>query len=116
MIRSLPLAVHVTRRPRSEGRCVVLSHPPEVILQTHDVVFAEVFAALHFDEDQQLVARILHVMRRTDGDVDGLARLYFDIAIIRRDLRSSLDNDPMLGALRMFLVAETLAGATLQFV
>ena len=92
------------------GRGSPLASSAKVVLQTHDVVFTEIIAALHFDEDEQFVARILDAMRRTDGDVDSLARLYFDVAIIERDLRSALDNDPMLGALGVLLVAETLAG------
>src|SRR5438552_17811770 len=93
---------------RRESPQAPLSRPPKIILQTHNVVFTEIIAALHFDEDQQLVARILDAVGRSDGDVDCLSGRDDEVAIIQSHFRGALDYDPVLFSLRVLLITQTL--------
>jgi hypothetical protein len=81
----------------------------EVVFETLNVVFTEIIAALHLDEDQILVGGILHSMGRADRDVDRFAGANRDLSTIERNLGSSLYDHPVFGALRVFLVAESLS-------
>src|SRR6267143_4844263 len=49
-------------------------------------------------------------MCRAHAYVDGFSRGHIYFFVVKRDLCSSLDHDPMLGALGMFLITQTLAG------
>jgi len=86
----------------------------EIILKTNDVVFTEVGSSLHFDKNEVFVARVFNAMRRSDRDVDRLSGDDCEVAIVKRDFGGSFDDEPMLGTLRMFLVAESLARQNLD--
>ena len=50
------------------------SGPAEIVFQALDVVFAEVVATLHLDEDDVLLSGVGHAMCLPGADVDGFAR------------------------------------------
>src|SRR6266404_4944761 len=82
----------------------------KVVLQPHDVILAEIAAALHFNEDQQLGAGILDAMGSSDVDVDRFACQDSDFFVVKRNFGSAGNDEPVLCALRMFLITQSLAG------
>ncbi len=54
--QSLPLITH-------HSSLITLARASKIVLQAHNVIFAEIAAALDFNENQRLVAGILHAMR-----------------------------------------------------
>ena len=79
-------------------------------MQTDDIIFTEITASLYFNEDQRLLAGIFDAMCGANRDVDVLSRRRNNFAIVQRDLRRSRDYEPVLGALCVFLITQTLAG------
>ncbi len=86
-----------------------LPRSSEVIFESDNIVLAEIAAALNFDEDECLAAGVFDAVRSAHGNVDALARRDDDFAIIKRHFRGTLHNCPVLGALRVLLVAQTLS-------
>lgn len=90
------------------------SSASKIILETNDVVFPEIFTALHFDEDQILGGRIFHPVRRADGNIDGFAVANRNLAPVESDLRGTGNYDPVFCSLGVFLVTQTLSGQHLD--
>lgn len=82
----------------------------KIVLKTHDVVFAKIVSALHFDEDQVLRARVFDAMSGADGNIDRFAMTDRDVAAVERYLCCTGNNVPMFRALRVFLVTQTFSG------
>jgi hypothetical protein len=74
-----------------------------VVLQAHDVVFAEVIAELHFDENEQLRAAVADAVFGFDRDVHMLAAREFDFLVAAGHIGHALHHNPMLTAPRVFL-------------
>jgi hypothetical protein len=66
--------------------------------------------SLYLNENKRFLVRILHPVRSAHSDIDCLARFDRDVAIIEGNFCPSLDHHPVFGALRVFLIAQTLAG------
>ncbi len=81
----------------------------EVVAQTHDVVFAEVAAALNFDEDELLVAGILDAVSRAERNINCLARRHNVIMTVERHFADARNHHPMLRALAVLLITESFA-------
>jgi hypothetical protein len=83
-----------------------------VVFETHDVVFAEVVAELHFDERERMVRAVAEPVIRFGRDVQVFAFFELKIALAADDIRRALDDDPVFAAPRMTL--ETQARARLD--
>ena len=86
----------------------------EVIVQTHDVVFAEIAAPLHFDEYEQFVSRVFNSMSCANGNADRLTTWKGDVFTVESNFGYTFDYNPVLSALRMLLVAQPFAGQHLN--
>jgi hypothetical protein len=80
----------------------------KIVLQAHDVVFAEIIASLNLDKDQIFVAGVFNAVGGADSDIDRLAGADSDLTTVECDTSCSFDDEPVLGALRVFLVTESL--------
>src|SRR6185503_3971716 len=90
----------------STGTAMVESGASKIILETNDVVFAEITTALDFDKNQIFLTRIFDAVSGADGNVDGFTGAYSDLAAVECDLRCAGDYDPVFGSLRMFLITQ----------
>src|ERR1039458_2741672 len=88
-----------------------LGRPSEVVLETHDVVLAEVTAVLDLDEDHRHRAVVLAAVRLTDGDVDARSGTEVVLDTVEDDGRLAAHDEPMFGALVVELIAQALAGS-----
>src|SRR5262249_46484782 len=91
-----------------------LGYSPEIILQPHDVVLAQIIAALHFDKDHRGVAGVLDPVRRAYRDVDVFAGAENDFFVVESNLRRALHDEPVLGAARVFLIAQPFSWQNLN--
>src|SRR5262249_32496271 len=82
----------------------------KVVLEANDIVFAEIVAALHFDEDQIFFAGVLNAVGSADGNVDRLAGTNRDLTTVERDLRRSADDEPVFRTLRVLLITQSFSG------
>jgi hypothetical protein len=83
---------------------------PKIVFQADNVVFAEIFAGLDFDEDQQVLAGVEDAVGRFLGDIHGLSRIQGDFFALQSNYRPSPDDHPVFGPLLVFLVAQPLSG------
>ena len=83
--------------------------PPVVVLEAADVVLADVVAALHLDDHQLLVVRVGDAVRRPEADVDRVTGLRDDGLAVDDAGGRAGDDDPVLGAVLVGLVAQPLA-------
>ena len=60
----------------------LISGSAEVILQTHNIIFTQVSAALYFNKNKYLFTGILHAMRGANSDVNSLSCSYHSLTII----------------------------------
>ena len=81
----------------------------EIVLQAHNVVLAEVIAALYLDEDHFQISGVFDSMRRADRNINILAGVKPDFLIVERDFRLALHNDPVFCAARVFLITQPFA-------
>ena len=88
--------------------------PSKVILQTHNVVFTKIAAALDLDKNERLAARVFDSVGHPHRYLDRLSRGNANFPIIERHLGNPLHHHPVLGSLRMPLVAQTPAGYNLN--
>src|ERR1051325_7788371 len=93
----------------SAATFVLLAGTAKVIVQPDDVVFAQIFAALHLDEDERFIARVFDAMRGADSNLDRLAGVHNYFFVVERDFRNARDFEPVLRALSMFLITQSLA-------
>ena len=80
-------------------------YSPEIILQPHNVILAQIIAALHFDEDHLLHVGILDPVRRAYRYVDVFAGFENDLSVVESDFRHPPRDEPVLGAARVLLIA-----------
>ncbi len=97
------------RRAGGRGPPSGRGRPAVVVVEADDVVLAEVAALLHLDEQQRLVAAVLDAVRGAHGDVDGLARRDLLHHVVEGDRGRACDDEPVLGALGVALVAQAVA-------
>ena len=83
----------------NDKRKMLGSGSAKVVLQAHNVVFAEITSALDLDKDQIFVAGVLNAMRRADRNVNRFTGADRDLATVERDPGSSFDDEPVLRAL-----------------
>lgn len=88
--------------------------PPVVIIETDDVIFAEVITMLNLNEYQRVSTGVVNPVGNAARDIDGIACPHLDCVAIQSDHPLSGDHEPVLGAARMPLVAESLRGAYLD--
>lgn len=82
------------------------SRPSVLVLETHNIVLAQVGAGLHFNQFKLDDTRILQGMNLADGDVGGLVfRDQIGLVAIGH-LSSAADHYPVLGAVVMHLHRE----------
>jgi hypothetical protein len=73
------------------------------IVETHDVVFAEIGADLHLDQFERDLSGIGEPVRAADRNIDRVVFLHRADLAVDGDLRRALDHDPVLGAMEMLL-------------
>src|SRR6185437_2622254 len=81
-----------------------------VILQPHDVVFAQVGPRLHLDDMEWDLPGVLDPMLDPDGDIGRLIFLEQENLVPSRDARGPRDDDPMLRPVMMQLQRQYGAG------
>src|SRR3990170_2699125 len=84
------------------------SGPAEVILESLDIVLAEILPLLHLGHDDRLFPGVLDPVDRPERDVDRPARGHPDLPSVECDQRLSPDEIPMLRPVPMPLQAEPL--------
>src|SRR5580704_1697384 len=87
-----------------------LGRPTEVVLEAHDIVLAKVRAVLDLDEDDRHRAVVLAAVCLTDGDVDAAAGAEVVLDAVEDHRRLTAHDEPVLGALGVELVTQSLAG------
>src|SRR3954468_12296337 len=81
-----------------------------VVLQAHDVVFTHVVAALHLDQDQLDLARVLQAVAVAGGDIRRLVGVDQALALVVGDLRGAFDDYPVLASMVMHLQRQARSG------
>jgi hypothetical protein len=76
-------------------------------MKSNDIVLTKIFTTLNFDKDKRFWSIVRDAVSRTNGNVDGLPSLKRELLIVKSDFGRPRDYDPMLGALRMFLITES---------
>src|SRR5437660_187100 len=76
------------------------------ILEAHDVVLAEVFAALHFDEYQVFAPGVFKTVLGTRRDISRFVRRHFELGFAVDDLGRAADHDPMFATMVVHLQRE----------
>src|ERR1700710_101376 len=77
-----------------------------VILDTDDVVLAEIAPGLNLDQFQQNLAGIFQPVDGADRDIDRFVLVYDLDRLVDRHPRGAPHHDPVLGAMVMFLQRE----------
>src|SRR5438093_1390655 len=77
--------------------------PSVVVCKAHDVVLAEIVAALHLDDVQRHGAGVLQTVRRSLGDARALVDVEIEDALATGDPRGAGRDDPVLAAPVMVL-------------
>lgn len=77
--------------------------PAVHVLKTHDVVLAQVLAALHFDHHEIENARIFQAMHVAGGDVGGLVGPHEQLHVAVDHFSHAADNNPVLAAMVVHL-------------
>src|SRR5579862_2167471 len=109
-----PCPLPVLRGRRMRARVFLrwaLSHglgAAEIVFQADDVVFAEVVAALDFDEGQLLRTGIGHAVGGTDGDVDHLPEAELVVGSVEGHQALTADDHPVFRTLSVLLIAQAL--------
>src|SRR3989454_4442704 len=80
------------------GKCSWLPRPAIVICQPHDVVFAEIVAALHLDDVQWHRARVLQTVRRSLRNARALVDVEIEDTLAAGDPRGAGRDNPVLAA------------------
>src|ERR1700761_7786008 len=80
-----------------------------VVVETDDVVLAEVVALLDLDEHQRPGPGVADPVGHSDRDVDRVAPLDLAVTAVKGDDPGSGDHEPVLGAPGVLLVAQPLA-------
>ena len=86
-----------------------MSHPPIHIFNPHDVVFARVGSKLHFDQNERNFSGIGAAMNFALLNEDVIAFMQLARRVALCYVRGAGNNDPMLGAMVMFLQREARA-------
>src|SRR5215813_10755025 len=76
---------------------------PIFVFEPHDIILAQIIAALHFDDAQRLRAGVLDAVARLDRNVRRLVRSHVEHVVAARDACLALHDNPMLAALVMEL-------------
>src|SRR5215472_8229790 len=71
------------------------------IIETHDVVFSQITPPLHLDDVQRNLPGILDAMAHANGNEDRFVLSQGQLLIAANDLRRSLNDDPVFGAVVM---------------
>lgn len=95
---------------RSVALKIPKSGAPVNIIEAHDVVFSQVFTALHLDHHQRQDAGVGDAMLMTCGDVGGLVSGDHGFAFSVDHLGHAADHDPVFAAVMVHLQAEAGAG------
>src|SRR5262249_39108824 len=90
-------------------RLAVASAALVVVLEAHNVVFAEIAAALHLDQLERDPPRIGEAMHGADRDVDGFVLVHSANLLADRHLGGAAHHDPMLGAVHVLLQRQLAA-------
>src|SRR5438132_234543 len=98
-----PRPTRIAADPHCVGPLVSCSRSPVLVVEAHDVVLAEIIAALHLDQHERISAGILEAMHRLDRNVRRLIRFQLEHVIAARDAGAAVDDDPMLAAPMMQL-------------
>src|SRR3990172_2769782 len=85
--------------------------PPEVVLQSLDVVFSQIRAGLDLDDDHVHPPDVLDPVDGPPGDIEGMPRLHPDRFPLPGDESLSPHEVPMLGAVPVSLQAQALPRA-----
>jgi len=86
-----------------------LYHPTEIVIESLDVLLAEQFTALHFD-DHQVFAAGRSAMHRADRDGEAVSDAGLQAAALAVDRAVTAGNDPVLTAVLVALQADATAG------
>ncbi len=74
-----------------------------VVFEPNDVVFAEIVAALHFDDMHRLIERVRNSVYRANRNVGRFVHGQVELFVIQRDACLALHHRPVFRALRMLL-------------
>lgn len=83
----------------------------EIILNSLDIVLAEIRSGLDFDENNIDIAHVADAVKIANLDFHGISWSAVGDNSIQRDLSFTLHDVPMFGAPFMTLVGETLSGS-----
>ena len=81
----------------------------EIILETHDVIFAEIGACLNLDKNEDDVTNVLDAVGHTRRYVDGLTFGNENLPAVECDTRPSAYSHPVLRAVRVALIAQAFS-------
>ena len=81
----------------------------EVVFHADDIVFAGVFAHLHFHNDQREVAFVLQAVNFAHRDVRGLVRTHVEHLVADSHGCRAAHDHPVFGTVQVLLQAEALA-------
>src|SRR5262249_53519163 len=81
-----------------------------IVVYTHDIVFAEIFPTLHFNDDQRPFVGILQTMNRAYWKIYCIVGLEKKHIFIANCASLSFNYYPMLIALEVVLQTEALSG------
>src|SRR5579872_2739310 len=84
------------------------------IIESHDVILAEVGARLHLDDVQRNHPRILDAVLHADRNVGRLVLLQEENLVAAGDTRRAGNHDPVLGTVMMHLQRQGRARLDLQ--
>src|SRR5450759_389247 len=89
---------------------IVCSLPSVMVIETNDIVFPEVIAALHFDHHAIDFAGVGEAVGRAGGNVGRLVRTDRDFVLAVHHLGNARDHHPVLAATLMILQRKRSAG------
>jgi len=96
-------------RCRTAVLCV-LTHSTEVVVESVNIVLAEVLAVLHFDEYEVSVASVLDPVRHLRRHVDCRSRLHIYLLTVESHDTFAAHNEPVLGSPIVCLITQPMAG------
>ena len=78
-----------------------------VILQSHNVILAEIITKLHFDNFDQTFMQVFQAVLGTQRNVDGVSASHRYNSFTHRDSGRTIDHRPMLTAVLVALQGQT---------
>src|SRR5213594_565663 len=88
--------------------CVCFVLPSVVVLKPLNVILSEICSALNLDKNQSFGSDVFDTMRRAGRNIDSPPRRRRDFASVQCHFCDARDDHPVLGSMRMSLIAQAL--------